>query len=675
MRKDIKGFLGHRWLLVWLLSMVSYVILKIAGTCFAHCFPNGKTLWAGVILTWFFLSGCSVLLWLRFKKKFSLMSLRDALVYGKDLQDRKLQDPSVQRRKLRCIAFLCKSFWLILFLLSISACFFAGTREDSSFDFLSFLFLSGHISRFLRPKDRMPLDMALPRDQFPLLYAVAEEAAGPLKKPIYIFPGPVQDLAAYTASISKDQDGYHLILGMILTGVSSREELLQVLRQEFSHVRHSHLQESENTERLLIFLTNEDNPSFFSLFTDLALRFPSIYLAMQSEFYLDLISKVQKAEADASAAKDATASVTAGALAKAGYYRFFWLEECPKMNFFRDEYLSLHHSRDLIELFRERVSQRGAVWQDLLMKEIPAQVDSPPTFRQRWEALGKPQYEVSFPSQEDAYGLECFAYVNLSDRLFRDFSGGYNEERQKNYLEPLRVVETLSPQADQLTPHELHTLINAYNQLGMIEEGEALCDRILETATKFSGAFARYWKGIYLIYRHDPEGISHIYQAMDANPNFIKIGLKVIGSACPRLGLAEELEEYHRRYEPLMQLYTDHTAVGNLRKAKLSPETLPEGMLEEILERILSTGNGHIQKVYLVHEKHRKSFDTSSFVLQYTEDTTEDEQESIYDEIYSYLDDHPTGWEFALYDYEISMKKPLSKIPGSCVYDSLSIKK
>ncbi len=85
---------------------------------------------------------------------------------------------------------------------------------------------------------------------------------------------------------------------------------------------------------------------------------------------------------------------------------------------------------------------------------------------------------------------------------------------------------------------------------------------------------------------------------------------------------------------------------------------------------ILSAGKGHLQQVYLVHETVNESYATSSFVLRYKIGTTEEEQGEIYDEIFRYLDDYPVDWEFALYDYEPSMEKPLAKVPGACIYEA-----
>ena len=137
------------------------------------------------------------------------------------------------------------------------------------------------------------------------------------------------------------------------------------------------------------------------------------------------------------------------------------------------------------------------------------------------------------------------------------------------------------------------------------------------------------------------------------------------------MGLEQELEEYRRRFEALMQTAQDHHVEGINSKTKLAPASLPEAELEKIMEKILSAGKGNLQRVYLIQEIVSEDYAPNAFVLDYLPDTADEEKNRIYDELFRYLDDYPEGRDFALYDYEPGMKKPLSRFPEALVYEKL----
>ena len=103
------------------------------------------------------------------------------------------------------------------------------------------------------------------------------------------------------------------------------------------------------------------------------------------------------------------------------------------------------------------------------------------------------------------------------------------------------------------------------------------------------------------------------------------------------------------------------------KKDKLSTESLPEGMLEDILEHIIFECSDNIEKIYLVRKTITDNFFTSAFVIKMTLDTDDDTRYKILHKAFNYLDTC-SDWQFSLFDYEDVKNVKIEDIAGSCVY-------
>ena len=103
------------------------------------------------------------------------------------------------------------------------------------------------------------------------------------------------------------------------------------------------------------------------------------------------------------------------------------------------------------------------------------------------------------------------------------------------------------------------------------------------------------------------------------------------------------------------------------KKDKLSTESLPEGMLEDILEYIIFECSDNIEKIYLVRKTITDNFFTSAFVIKMTPDTDDDTRYKILHKAFNYLDTC-SDWQFSLFDYEDVKNVKIEDIAGSCVY-------
>ena len=172
-----------------------------------------------------------------------------------------------------------------------------------------------------------------------------------------------------------------------------------------------------------------------------------------------------------------------------------------------------------------------------------------------------------------------------------------------------------------------------------------------------------------MLYRYDERGMDLIYRAMEQNGNYIEEGLNILGTFCCLTGREKELSEYREKAAQLAQKYKDHdTQVSFLSpKDNLTKDTLPDGMLEEILAYIKSIDQDIVQNIYLVRKTVSETFFASVFIIHFY-GGTDAQRNEIMHKIFRFLDSHPTEWHFSLFDYFEYPEVKVEKIKGSLVY-------
>ena len=513
--------------------------------------------------------------------------------------------------------------------------------------------------------------LVLQREEYPILYGLAERAAQTLD-----CPGSITILLSFdcNASILRDGKKYYLQLGVVLLNVLSEEELYCICLHEFSHCTKK-TQEARREVQYGFWISSDRNlPPRLFFVTNLFALFDAHYV-FNHMIYQYATSVVNETAADRDMARHGTPAVAASALLKINYDdKFRW--ETGTQNeepTYAAEKPNPHFIREQIERFKTAIEKRHKDWDEMLAHEIQPNNASHPIFRMRLETLGVKSAKQIEDRSSSAYKKETENALNFADRNLCERQDMYEQYRKESYLDPLERVTEWEKSGMPVTAEGFADIVSDLKQLGRHEDAEALCDRAMQELDVNSSPHAYFIKGCTLIHRYDEAGIDLIYHALEMNHNYLEEGLLEIGEFCCITGREKELQIYRERAEQLAQKDVDeYSETGTLSKNdRLSGEHLPDGMLEEILSYIRSIDEDIIQNVYLVRKTINDSFFTSAFVIHFY-GGTDAQHDAIMHKIFRYLDTYPVDWQFSLFNYFDHLDIKFDKIEGSLVYSKNS---
>lgn len=566
-----------------------------------------------------------------------------------------------------------------LCLLALSIAFLAGYCKENSvfFYLLSAYILYGIFIRLLRQREKPVMEGELKREDYPRIFAALDRATQKLN---IAPPFKVVSDSQFNASVfAVSRKRYALNLGVQLLYILREEELEQLFLHELAHLANEDVRRTRAAGEFLEFITSGDGDAF-SGFVTILFDYPAHLLIYRYMLTEAATSSAKEARADAVIRTHGDPSAYAALLAKMGYFELFGLESdrYPETLAFTAEE-PRENNRCLMEVFIKAVRERGAFWDTVIQRELPALVDTHPTFHQRWEAMGCCDYTVEFPdhASSDAFTQEIVRATHAVDLSWIAYvKPNYEEIRAHHYLEPLATVEEWEKDPTLLPPDRMTPILNAYMSLNRYDDAVALCDRMLEGNENSPAlAYAKFIKGNELLCRYDPEGIRYITEAVEANANFSENGLNTIILFCRRMGMQEELEQYRSRILETMQVNADtHDKANSLAIGdRLSPEELPENRGEEILSYIHSVSEDAIREIYLVRKTITEDFFTSAFVIRFKKDTDEKVVDRVMDKIFEHLDKAPYDWQYSLFLYENEPKtyeQIFRRLPQCKLYDA-----
>ena len=523
----------------------------------------------------------------------------------------------------------------------------------------------------LTPSDNAPI---LSPEEFPTIHTLIDKAKGAL--------GVRESVTAIltpdaNASIIKNKNRIFLQLGIQLLQLLDEKELYGILLHEFSHVsshRRAHFAEAGHYERLLSAPYDAPKLSFLSFF----FRLFDIPFLVNFMVYRYVNAVFEETEADRAMAKYAEPHAVASALVKLEYetkYRYetsftddisIYEDETPRKD------VLANYFRQLTAVWNERQSD----WDAFIRNEILANNATHPTLKMRLDAIGVTEWQVKLPEHSEGYQKELDAALEKAEaRLYAHRSESYQADRKEHYLDPLARIAAWQDAGSPIAVESYADIITDLEALCRFREAETVCERAIDTLPTESAYHAYYTKGLYLLHRYDPNGLSLVYRAVENNHNYLEEGLFEIGTFCCLTGRQEELDEYRRRAPVLAQKNKDENSQAEYlsKTDRLSKETLPDGMLDDILSFILSVDENIIENIYLVRKTISESFFTSVFILHFY-GGTDAQREEILHKVFRYLDSYPVDWQFSLFDYFEYPEIKVEKIEGSLVYSKRNAK-
>ena len=581
---------------------------------------------------------------------------------------------------LRRLRMLTGAYTALLWLLAAGTALLAGLTFQEAFSLLTlpvcfwaYLLFYAVYSRFRREQTDDPTgDGVVPLDEadYPALYAAARRAADSLEYRgrigILLTPG-------CNASVLREPQGCRLLLGAMLLQIMSEEELHCILLHELAHIAAAQ-PETLREARCNARIHEWESDSTWQLHAVRGLFLP---LDFAYTFHYGLYEYASSVINEL-AADRAMADFGSPAAAVSGLLRLFYTDRYEWEDGLEDRTSLLEPEEPApdyiarnLDAFRQAVERRHKDWDAMVGIEILANNASHPTLRMRMEALGVSEARTIPQNDSAAWTAEMQKALAAAEQaVLKVRKETYAKDREENYLTPLREVTEWEEKGRPVTSG-YPDIVAALDQLCRYSEAEELCERAMAELPDTSSLYARYFKGCCMLYRYDARGMELIYHAIEKNSNLLENGLSVIGTFCCYTGREQELQDYRRRAVQLSQKDKDSTSQAGFltRHDRLSSETLPEGMLENILAYIGSVADGKIARVYLVRKTVSDSFFTSVFLIRFAGGTDQQQREILH-KIFLYLDGYPVEWQFSLFDYADYAFIHPEKINGSLVWSN-----
>jgi len=665
---------------LYILSYLSALLTSVIGLLFHTKWPeNPATLAVFITLSVLpiLLLALNIVSAKRFMNKINRSKVAELNAFLTSHRDDAENTAKQKLKEIRGIRYLTAIYTLFIAVLAIAAAVLGGILIvfGSSFYVLCLIYsglLFYSVYARIHMKKRIVLGEAavsVSIDDYPFLYGLARKAADRV--------GSTDEILILltwncSASIIKDHKRSILQLGVLLLHTLSEEELYNILLHEFAHVSDDNrkaIHEAQYHAWLCEDGGGHDKLSAFlsKLYLGLATKYAFNYM-----IYDYASSVVNELRADQAMAKHGDPKVAVSALLKTHYDKMYFWESCVKneTSLYEPEELKADYLTNRISDFKKAISERSEYWNELVSKEILANNATHPTLKMRMNALGIQDLSLTETKSSDEYIAECQKLLEFSENIiYEERLKTYKNDRNEQFVEPLARLEEWHQAGNPISPETYADLVSDLKTLGKHEDAEALCDKVIEVLPSLSSAHATFMKGSTMLYRYDERGMELIYRAMEQNGNYIEEGLNIIGNFCCLTGREEALLDYRKKAGELAQKHLDQDSqISFLSKNdNLTKETLPDGMLEEILSYIKSIDQDIIQNIYLVRKTVSETFFASVFIIHFY-GGTDAQRDEIMHKIFRFLDSHPTEWQFSLFDYFEYPEIKVEKIEGSLVF-------
>ena len=461
-----------------------------------------------------------------------------------------------------------------------------------------------------------------------------------------------------------------IIIGMPLLNQLCREEFYAALLHEFAHL--SDRNRADISEREYSMHLSHGTPHYLGAMTGLLYSYLDTAYIHEFNLYNFAAALSLENYSDRAMAIHGCKEAVASVWIKLFYYKMYAWENYKnrKHHFYASEKINPRDLYDRIDEFNSEIAKRSSDWEKMIDKEIISRTASHPTTKMRLEALGVRNYSVMPSVTEEKFEAECQkALSRLSEMVTKNNTEYYDYHRKHNYLDHIRLIEKWEREGKPLDPENYFHVIKAMREIRRNEEADNLCIRAIAELSEKEAAYAHLVHGYYLLREYKDEGIEHIYTCLKNNRSYLSKGLERIEEYCLITGNTKELERCRKKGREQIDNYNKimRNTYDLKKKIKLVPESLPDGMLEEILNRLREIDTEkQVSRMFIARNNIDDEFRTM-VVLTFKIDTNEQDRKRIMWQLHCYLDTS-TDWPFALRRYEAVAKAKIDKVKGSLVY-------
>lgn len=554
------------------------------------------------------------------------------------------------------ISILFLAIYIIFGLLTLvqSICFIFFVISGFVF-YMTFIYLIG--------KDvPVSLDNEIKKYDYPKLWEMVLKIKDKfnIKKPIRLFVTYENN-----AGVVETDKHCHIILGIQLTYLMSEEELENILIHEFAHIHLNHTSDTNKLNKRVERWKNlkEENKGVFEKFASV-LFYPISYLLFYDfEIFHMVSSRIKENETDKLVTEKGNKQIYINALAKTSIYHIFMYDEAYIVReiyekaIIPDDYFSILYNK-----FIKFYNINKELWSELVVKRIPARIDSHYPFKYRMDLLGVENFETSFNNRIP----EIEKLMNLTSELIKnDFKDDYEKARNEYYIEPLKHIGEYETREAEFDNYKAFKVATAYRNFGKLNEALGIYNKLIESNS--NNAKYIYAKGTILLSLYDPSGIDFIYKAMEMNRNFLNNGMELISDFCLKMGLTEEIEKtraYIREHRDFV-INVQPKMIVNVKDSFL-PTGLDKSIIKEVIDKI--TKDTRIDRVFMadkiIEKKHRMTI-VGVIVKQEHLDNLDE----ILDPVFDYLDNERREEFFLLsVNYYPAFYNNLNEVPLSLKY-------
>lgn len=593
------------------LSLGAATVLSLGGWALGFAFRNDGTVWrallggALVLLLVMGVINCMRLFFLREKSR--KMTARQIIDRGLEYKKQIDSDLESWEKSLNKKIFFSRLWIFVVALLILLVCFSFGKlmKEDEG-DLAGAIFvailcaflLSGCIALLLRPGDP-----ELPEKRFELIPAAyprlfslldrASKKAGCRKRVRAFFSDDGFSVCERSREI-------FVYINASEFALLTQNELYSVLIHEFAHVKNADTAKLRRYRRICEKLALPENNIFGGIVCFAQILFFSYYseiISFRFEIIRDYDSRRQETLADAFVKENDLCKPYIDATAKAALFSLYDQSAVPEINF--EIYASETPVEDYYEkklaVFKQYLIKNGELWNYILRHEIPARVDSHPTFRMRMEHMGVSDYDYTTVETDAVYMEEQEKALWTADQLLKR----YSEEYKSMHERCLELKEKMqSFDEAEIGSMSVASLVDYLDLFYGVDNDRAL--RIAEKIEELQpdSSAAAFYKGMILSERGDEACVSLLYRAAE-EMDFAGAAMESIGRFALKMGRQDILDEYRARTAGVMQNLMDGAkSVGVTGRDAFVPCDIPEEFFAPFLEGLVEEGKGEILRVY-----------------------------------------------------------------------------